>query len=124
MSMRIINGEKVEQYLERQNKNQREIIDIIRNLIHTNFPKLRETGMEEGLWYDGKFYLATFKDHVNLGVNINGLTEEEKNNFQGSGKTMRHLKFFSMEDINKSNLLDLLRLVYAKTHCDHDIKWK
>lgn len=37
--------------------------------------------MSEGLWYDGKFYITSFKDHVNLGVGISGLTDEEINFF-------------------------------------------
>lgn len=116
--------EKAKRYLERQTESHRKVVDDIRNLILTNFPELKETGMEEGLWYEGKFYLATFKDHINLGVSVNGLTEKEKQNFEGTGKTMRHLKFFSQKDINKSKLLELLRLVYSKTRCEHNIKWK
>lgn len=107
-----------------QNANHRVIVNTIRDIILTNFPDIKETGMAEGLWYEGKFYLATFKDHVNLGVSIVGLNEEEKKNFQGSGKTMRHLKFFSLNDLNNSTLLELLNLVYAKFQCEHDINWK
>lgn len=116
--------EKIRKYLDKQSTNHRKIIDAIRDLILKNFPEIKETGMSEGLWYEGKFYLATFKDHINLGIGVDGLTDKEKQNFQGSGKTMRHLKFYSINDINKTNLLALLKLVYTKTHCEHDVKWK
>jgi hypothetical protein len=71
--------------------------------------------MEEGLWYEGKFYIATFKNHVNLGVCINGLSEEEIRNFEGKGKSMRHLKFFSIDDVNENKVLPLMALVDQKS---------
>lgn len=115
---------KIKQYLKKQTGKHREIIDKIRNLILTNFPDIKETGMAEGLWYGGKFYITAFKDHVNLGVGVSGLTKEELKYFEGKGKSMRHIKFFSPEDINDENLLNLMRLVYRKTKCDCDIVWK
>ena len=39
---------------------------------------------------------------------------EEKNDLQGKGKTMRHLKFESLSEINKEKLINLLQLVYKK----------
>ncbi len=115
---------KKRKYLEKQNANNRRIIDVLRDLILTNFPKIKETCMAEGLWYEGKFYIAAFRDHVNLGVGVVGLRKEEKQLFQGTGRTMRHLKFFSVEDIKRTKLLTLLNMVYTNTHCIHDIKWK
>lgn len=87
--------EKVGKYLDKLNDNQRLIVGTIRNTILINFPKIKESGMAEGLWYEGKFYITAFKDHVNLGVGIGGLSEEEKKKFQGSGKTMRQLKIYA-----------------------------
>jgi len=107
---------KVDGYLKRQTKQNREIIDTLRNLILMNCPALIETGMDEGLWYEGKFYIATIGDHVNLGVGIKGLTQEEVDCFEGNGKTMRHLKFYPGKGINQENLLPLLNLVYTKTN--------
>ena len=105
---------KTEQYLQRQSPDHRLIIDEIRQLILTHFPDIKETGMIEGLWYEGIFYLATIGDHVNLGVGVKGLNADELKHFQGKGKTQRHLKFFSTADIHPEELLALMNLVYKR----------
>ena len=106
------------QYLSRQNKSNKKIIEKIRTMILSNFSKIKEKGMQEGLWYEGKFYLTSFKDHVNLGVGIVGLSKEESDLFSGKGKTMRHLKFFSLKNVNEKELLKLMKMVYEKTRCE------
>ncbi|MEM5775964.1 MAG: DUF1801 domain-containing protein [Anaerolineaceae bacterium] len=105
---------KTQQYLQRQTGPHREIIDEIRSLILTHFPSIRETGMGEGLWYEGIFYIATVGGHVNLGVGIQGLSQDDPKHFQGKGKTQRHLKFYTPDDVQPEKLLPLLRLVYQK----------
>lgn len=115
---------KVQQYLNKQGKMQKLIIKRLRELIITNFPKLKETPMPEGLWYEGKFYLTSFKDHVNLGVGVMGLKEEELIHFEGKGKSMRHMKFCSEKDIDNKNLLKLMKVIYSKSKCACQINWK
>lgn len=115
---------KAENFLKKQKKVNKEIIEKIRKLIRKNFPKIKETGMAEGLWYDGKFYITSFKDHVNLGVGISGLSKEDMNLFEGKGKMMRHLKFYSLEDVNEKDLLKLMKLVYKKAKCECEFSWK
>lgn len=111
-------------YISRQKKCQREIVEKIRALITVNFPKLNETVMTEGLWYEGKFYITTFKDHVNLGLGITGLTPDEIRHLEGKGKSMRHIKFYSVNDIKDTDLLKLMKIVYLKTDCTCKINWK
>ena len=65
-------------------------------------------------WYEGKFYLVALKDHVNMGFSVKGLSEQEKALFEGKGKTMRHLKFYSLEDVDEAMVAKLLRLVAEK----------
>jgi hypothetical protein len=64
--------------------------------------------------YEGKFYLVALKDHVNMGFSVKGLSEQEKALFEGKGKTMRHLKFYSLEDVDEARVTKLLRLVAEK----------
>jgi hypothetical protein len=115
---------KVAVYLKRQNKEQKGIIEALRIIIINNLPKLIETVMTEGLWYEGKFYITSFKNHVNLGIGISGLTEDEINPFEGKGKSMRHIKLYSVEDINKNELLKVMKMVDAKVNCKCNINWK
>lgn len=117
-------NEKVAQYLQRQKSHQKEICEKLREIILNNFPKIEETIMSEGLWYEGKFYLTTFKDHVNLGVGVSGLNKVDLKHFEGKGKSMRHLKFYSADDIDKKKLIKLMKLVYSKSNCDRRINWK
>jgi len=65
----------------------------------------------------GKFYLAAMKNRVHVGFAINGLNKEEIGLFEGSGKTMRHIKIHSLEDIDEKKLVKLIRLVDKKTIC-------
>ena len=66
---------------------------------------------------DGKFYIASLKNHVNLGFSIDGLNEKEIALFEGSGKTMRHIKIKSLQDINEEKLIMLIKLVNEKAIC-------
>jgi hypothetical protein len=115
---------KAEDYLQKQKYPLRNLCIKLREIILNNFPTIKETVMTEGFWYEGKFYLTIFKDHVNLGVGISGLNQDEIKHFEGKGKTLRHLKFFSLKDIHEEELLQLMQLVYSKCKCTEKINWK
>ncbi len=65
----------------------------------------------------GKFYIAAMKTRVHVGFAITGLNSDEVALFEGSGKTMRHIKILTVENINKSNLVKLIRMVDQKATC-------
>jgi len=50
---------------------------------------------------DGKYYIVALRDHVNLGFSLKGLTKDDYGLFEGGGKTMKHVKIFSLKDIDK-----------------------
>ena len=54
------------------------------------------------------------KDHVNLGFSLEGLSKEESALFDGGGKTMKHVRIDSPEDIDEERIMRLLKLVYSK----------
>jgi hypothetical protein len=60
---------------------------------------------------DGLFYIVAIKEHVNLGFSIEGLTKEELSLFDGGGKTTKHIRIKSLEDLNQSRIIELLELV-------------
>ena len=65
-------------------------------------------------WYEDKFYIVALRDHVNLGFSVKGLSEQEKALFEGKGQMMRHLKFYSVEEIDDAKVKKLLKLVAEK----------
>ena len=65
-----------------------------------------------------KFYICAIKDRVHVGFAINGLNKEEIGLFEGSGKTMRHIKIHSLDDIDEKKLVKLINLVDKKTTCN------
>ncbi|MFC2159906.1 DUF5655 domain-containing protein, partial [Actinomycetota bacterium] len=67
---------------------------------------------------DGKFYIGSFKNSVNLGFSINGLNNQEIALFEGSGKTMRHIKIKTLQEIDEEKLVKLIKLVNKKAVCE------
>jgi len=61
-----------------------------------------------------KYFIAVVKHGVNFGFSIKGLTRNDIEKFEGSGKTMRNIKFESIEDIDEKRLVDLIKLVHTK----------
>jgi hypothetical protein len=108
---------QVEKYMEKQRSPQKEIVKKLRDLILKALPDVKEEFKMGVPWYEGKFYVVALKDHVNLGFAVNGLSEQEMALFEGKGKMMRHLKFFSLEDVDETRLVKLLRLVAEKSVC-------
>jgi hypothetical protein len=106
---------QVEKYIENQKPPQREIVQRLRNIILKTFPDIKEEFKMGVPWYEGKFYVVALKDHVNLGFSVKGLSEQEKALFAGKGDMMRHVKFYSLEDVNEARVVKLLRLVAEKS---------
>lgn len=110
---------KIDEYINKQKTLQKEICNYLRNLIHKTIPGIKEE-MKWGVpvFADGKFYIGSFKNNVNLGVSINGLSEKEITLFEGSGKTMRHIKIKSLQNIDEERLVKLIKLVNKKSMCE------
>jgi hypothetical protein len=106
---------QVEKYLLNQKPPQREIVQRLKNIILKTLPDIKEEFKMGVPWYEGKFYVVALKDHVNLGFSVKGLSEQEKALFAGKGDMMRHVKFYSLEDVNEARVVKLLRLVAEKS---------
>ncbi len=106
--------EKVTNYILKQNSPQKEICQMLRDIILNTIPSIKEE-MKYGVpYYGDKYYIVGLKTHVNLGFSIKGLTMEEIKLLEGTGKTTRHIKVSSKEDINKEKIKDLLKMVMDK----------
>ena len=104
-------NKEVDEYIKKQKNPQKEICQILRELIVNEFPSIKEE-MKYGVpYYGNKYYIVALKNHVNLGVSIEGLSTEEINLFEGSGKTTRHIKIKSEGDINKEKITRLLKII-------------
>ena len=108
-------GSEVDKYIEKQKAPQREIVKKLRETILKTVPEVHEEFKMGVAWYKGKFYIVALKDHVNLGVSVNGLSEQERALFEGKGNMMRHIKFHSLADVDETKVKMLLRLVAEKS---------
>jgi hypothetical protein len=108
---------EVEKYLEKQKSPQKEIAQRLRDTILKALPGIKEELKMGVPWYEGKFYVVALRDHVNLGFSVMGLSEQEMALFEGKGKMMRHVKFYSLDDMDEAKVVKLLRLVAEKSTC-------
>ena len=106
----------VETYIEKQKSPQKEILQRLRKIILDTFPETTEE-MKWGVpsFYKGSFYIVALKDHVNLGFSIKNLSAKELALFEGTGKTMRHIKILTLQEIDETKIVHLLKLVAEKT---------
>jgi len=111
----------VDDYIQQQKSPQKEICQRLRRIILQTVPDINEE-MRVGVpCYGhnekdlcGKYYIAALKDHVNLGFSLKGLTQKEQSFFEGTGKTMKHIKIYAVKDIDEERIIALLRLVQEK----------
>lgn len=103
---------KVDEYIEKQQSPQREICKKLRQIIFETFPDIKEE-MKWGVpaYGNGKYYFVALKTHVNLGFSIKNLSKEEIALFEGTGKTTRHIKIKSENEIDEKQIVKLLKLI-------------
>ncbi len=65
----------------------------------------------------GKFYIAAMKTRVHVGFAVSGLSEDEISMFEGSGKTMNHIKIPTLENIDANSLVKTIEMVDKKASC-------
>ena len=109
---------QVDDYIEKQKAPQKEILQKVRKIFQKTLP----SGEEKMAWgvvtfAGGKFYIAALKSRVHVGFAITGLNKEEIILFEGSGKTMRHIKIHSLEEIDEKTLVKLIKMVDKKAIC-------
>ena len=109
---------QVAEYIEKQKSPQKEIIQKVRKIFLKTLPSCEEKSAWGAIAFaGGKFYIGAIKDRVHVGFAINGLKKEEIGLFEGSGKTMRHIKIHSLEDIDEKKLVKMIKLVDEKAIC-------
>ena len=106
---------EVDAYIEKQPSPQREICQRLRDIILKTFPGIEEEFKMGVPWYEGKYYIVALKNYVNLGFSLKGLSGEEAKLFEGGGKTMKHVKFRSLEEIDEEKVAGLLKVVKERS---------
>jgi uncharacterized protein YdhG (YjbR/CyaY superfamily) len=109
---------QVSKYIDRQESPQKEILHEVRRVFQENLPNCEEK-MRWGVptYAAGKFYIAAMKTRVHVGFAITGLTKDEISLFEGSGKTMRHIKIPTLKDVDEKKLVNLIKMVDKKATC-------
>jgi hypothetical protein len=102
---------EVGEYIEKLKSPQKELVQRLRDMIVKIMPDVKEEFKMGVPWYEGKYYIVALKDHVNVGFSVKGLSEQDMALFEGKGKMMRHVKFYSLKDVDDVRVLKLLRLV-------------
>lgn len=112
-------NDEIKKYIEKQKSPQKEILEGVRKIFLKTIPECNEE-MAWGVisFAEKKFYIAAIKEKVHVGFSINGLNKEEISQFEGSGKTMRHIKIKTLKDIDENKLEKLIKLVNKKAVCN------
>ena len=103
-------NEADDDHIIKQKSPQKEICQKLREIILKTYPEIEEKIWVGVPWYEGRYYIVALKDHVNLGFAIRGLSEKELGLFEGKGKTMRHIKLYSLDDIDETQIVKLLKV--------------
>ena len=108
----------ISEYIHKQHSPQKEILEKVRKIFLKAIPGCDEAMNWGAITFAGKkFYLAALNQRVHIGFTIHGLTNEEMSQFEGSGKTMRHIKIRILQDIDENKLTKLIKLVNKKAVC-------
>jgi hypothetical protein len=108
----------IKKHIEKQGSPQKMILLKLRDIFFDTLPNCKERFAWGVIVFgNDKFYIASMKNRVHVGFAITGLSKNEIELFEGSGKTMRHIKIYSMDDINESKLIELIRMVDRKSTC-------
>lgn len=99
----------VDEYIQQLPSPNKELLEMLRKLILKTTPGIVEE-MKMGVpWYEGKFYLVSLKDHVNMGFAYSSMLKKYQSELEGKGEYMRHIKFFNVKDIDKEKLTKLIK---------------
>lgn len=109
---------QIKEYIEKQKAPQKEILQKLREIFQKTLPNFEEE-MRWGVpaFSGGKFYIVALKNHVNVGFTISGLNKDEIELFEGTGKTMRHIKISTLNDLDEEKLAGLIMIVNNKAIC-------
>jgi hypothetical protein len=102
----------VDEYIDLQEQWAADILKELREVMKENAPEAKESiKWAQPVFEDnGPFvFMKAFKKNVNFGFWRGIQLEDPKGFLQGTGVKMRHVKVFSIDDIDKEALGDLVK---------------
>ena len=111
----LIMHTKVEDYINKQPTPQKEICLKLRELILNTTGTQEEWKWGTPVYCNDKIYIGAFKKQVNLGFKIEGLSEEDLSQLEGTGKTMRHIKIYSLDEMDEAKIVKFIKLVSQRS---------
>lgn len=112
MKGKIPKGATVDEWIEGLSPEQSAIIRELRKIIRKTIPQAREVIKYSWPWYEVNQPIAAIMvagDHVNLELYRGTELKESKVLLEGTGKSMRHIKIFNVDQIKKLPIADLLK---------------
>ena len=111
VSQQISMDSKVKDYIEKQPSPQKEICLKLREIIMNTINTEEQMKWGTPVYSNNRIYIGSFKKQVNLGFQIKDLTEEDISQLEGTGKTMRHLKIHTVDEIDEEKIVKFIKLV-------------
>lgn len=106
----------VAEYIDELDDWRAEAVSALRQLVIEAAPDARESIKWARPVYEYKgplCYVAAFKNHVNLGFSRGADLPDDTGILKGSGKTMRHIKVTSVDDIREDIFRGFIRAAVA-----------
>lgn len=106
-------NQNVTAYINAASSEQIEILEHLRQLIHNNIDHVTEEikwGIPVFIKNKVFTYLRATKKHIALGFYNIDRIDDPNEILEGEGKTMRHIKVKSIEDINEKLIIEWLQL--------------
>lgn len=110
--------------LEITEEKLRPIVSALRNLIMEIDPVACEVvrlgdraatyGIGPKKMKEGYAYILPHKSWVNLGFYQGSILVDPNGLLEGTGKNMRHIKIYALEDTKKTAIKDLIKLAYSE----------
>jgi hypothetical protein len=105
-------NERATEYIVSLPSPQKEICQCLRELILRSFPEMRE----EFKWNHPAYYCkgkriclaGGFKEHVSVELFYGAHLQDSQGRIVGAGKSTRHIKFRTLEEIDANYFVDLL----------------
>ncbi len=112
MSSASRRSKDVDKLLAEIHPPQRAVARALRQLILETGADLQEKVMYDVPWYRGKAYvcaIAAHSDHTNLEFDRGSSLRYPAHILEGTGKNLRHVKIYVVDDVRRPSLQALLR---------------